>query len=401
VKKPKTLFKTRLLITSIFTLQNLESVMVGSLLLLGWIYLLRLNLIDLTNQLFIALAQAFKAGQLNLLGNPNFIDLVYYHGKIFTAHPPLPGLILVPLVYLFKNFSNQGYLFPFLNFLNFYLFYRLLKTVKTLKTNDVLWLCLAFFLASPYLFVGSFPIAWNSLLAITFLLSALLEFCTRKRSLVLGSLLALASLCRFNLFLVGIYLVADFWFEEGELKAKFKKIWRLSLPLVVVIITMFVYDWARFGDPLQTGNIYLSFASYAMPHGLFGLEYTPANLFSSLIKPPTFQLSSPFVIPPESGIGILFVSPYLLYLIKGRYSDRESKFLWGIIGVLALPILLWFSSGGSQFSFRFALDFLPFIFILLARSFKKGLPLAFKGIILVSVFCDWFLFYQYVLNLSG
>jgi len=69
--------------------------------------------------------------------------------------------------------------------------------------------------------------------------------------------------------------------------------------------------------------------------------------------------------------------------------------------VLALPILLWFSSGGSQFSFRFALDFLPFIFILLARSFKKGLPLAFKGIILVSVFCDWFLFYQYVLNLSG
>ena len=87
-------------------------------------------------------------------------------------------------------------------------------------------------------------------------------------------------------------------------------------------------------------------------------EISELNIFKS--KP------SPF------GVGILFISPLLLLVFK-RFSKNIIE-VQSWLGIIPVAILTFchYAQGWVQFGYRFLLDFLPFLMIILALKFKPS-----------------------------
>ena len=65
------------------------------------------------------------------------------------------------------------------------------------------------------------------------------------------------------------------------------------------------------------------------------------------------------------GMGLVFASPWLLLLARARQRCPQRLGLVLAALAVALPALLYQNSGQVQFSYRFALDFLPLLLVLL------------------------------------
>jgi hypothetical protein len=81
----------------------------------------------------------------------------------------------------------------------------------------------------------------------------------------------------------------------------------------------------------------------------------------------------PYLKADGWGLAIWYTSPLFLYLIKFKKSPYMVSAIAAIF-VLAIPSLLYFGIGFSQFGYRYSLDFLPFLFLILLPTFKEGLP---------------------------
>jgi len=79
--------------------------------------------------------------------------------------------------------------------------------------------------------------------------------------------------------------------------------------------------------------------------------------------------------------------------IVGALAERlgregvEIVSLWAGLAVLAImiPIMLWFSTGWVQFGYRYSLDFLPFLLILIASGMGDRIGKGTVAIVAVSL----------------
>lgn len=162
----------------------------------------------------------------------------------------------------------------------------------------------------------------------------------------------------------------------------------------------------RFGSFTEQGytnqivsNKYLE---KAREYGLMSLIHVPGNLYYFLLSGPipvfkdniSHVLQFPFVKANPWGMSIFLTSPIFIYLFSLSYKDRLSKILIITIAAIALPIFLYYGIGWRQFGYRYALDFLPFLFFLLIKNYKerfKELSLGFKTVIIISSLTNLYL----------
>jgi hypothetical protein len=69
-------------------------------------------------------------------------------------------------------------------------------------------------------------------------------------------------------------------------------------------------------------------------------------------------------------MGIIFTSPLLFLALKPDFKEKLERNLFIGATAIALIDFLHYMQGWVQFGYRFALDFLPFLMILLAVKFK-------------------------------
>jgi len=100
-------------------------------------------------------------------------------------------------------------------------------------------------------------------------------------------------------------------------------------------------------------------------------------------------LEFPYLKVNHFGMAIWFSSPLFIYLLLAR---RQVYTLSASIGIaiLMIPSLFYFGIGISQFGYRYSLDFLPLLFLVLLSSFKNGLPKFAKVLIAVGIFFNGF-----------
>ncbi len=112
----------------------------------------------------------------------------------------------------------------------------------------------------------------------------------------------------------------------------------------------------------------------------------PLHLFTFLIEPPIVT-SSLQVSPSPYGMGILFTTPLLFLALKPYFKKGVETSL--IIGSLAIALIdfMHYMQGWVQFGYRFVLDFLPFLLILLAIRFKLNKKNLF--LLLVSIIVNF------------
>src|SRR5690606_2993688 len=140
--------------------------------------------------------------------------------------------------------------------------------------------------------------------------------------------------------------------------------------LALIGAALALHNQVRFDDLFEFGHRYLEirWQERIQTYGMFGLHYLWRNLECMLWLWPQVQLSPLHVRWSIHGMGLLLGSPWLLCLFAARDPLPQRLGLWLAAIAVAVPALLYHNSGQVQFSYRFALDFLPFLLVLLVAG---------------------------------
>jgi uncharacterized membrane protein len=99
----------------------------------------------------------------------------------------------------------------------------------------------------------------------------------------------------------------------------------------------------------------------------------------------------PFLRRDPWGMSIFFTSPMFLWAGKAPWNKKESVIALLTVCVLALVIFGYYGIGYNQFGYRYALDFYPFLFLLLCYGVKQRISNWLKIVILCSFCLNFFL----------
>jgi hypothetical protein len=173
----------------------------------------------------------------------------------------------------------------------------------------------------------------------------------------------------------------------------------IGLGLAIPALLLFTYNYQRFGSPLESGyglaKLGGDITKVARSYGLFSIVHVPKNLFMMLLQGPLpWQnendpvLSFPYIWPSPWGMGLLYTTPALIFLFRGLRSRLSQPLtqacLLGFVGV-AIPTVLYYGVGWIQFGYRYALDFMPFLIILAALGFRRGMSRWAVALVLIGV----------------
>jgi hypothetical protein len=320
-------------------------------------------------------------------------DISIYNGKFYMYFGPLASIILMPFVAFFgKNFPQIIIGIGTLA-VSFFAVYSIAKSFKFSKA-DSLWLSL-FFAFSTVLFSTSVINITSYLveaLGVPLVLLSLAEYFKKRRPLLIGLFLGLAVLTRVTLILALMFFVVEF-IKKGLSKRDFLL---LLLPFVFCLFVFGFYNFLRFHSFFETGYSYHMAHPFPLSrnfeYGEISLIHLPANLYSFLIMPPEpilyyakgFVLRFPYLVANPWGMAIWFTSPLFLMLFRFK---KNKYFLSTVIAIicLAIPVFTYFSVGFAQFGYRYALDFLPFLFLLLIPSLFPKLSKTAIALITIGV----------------
>jgi len=365
------------------------------------------------DQHFSVLAESFLQGKLYFLEQYSswWHDAVYFNGHYYWPQGPLPAVILMPFVFLFKSLNipfYQSYVQIFFCLGVYFLIYKISRKLRY-TALDSLFLAFAFTFATSFIGVSFWSTGWffSQVVATFLLLAVIKEYVTEKRLWVMGILFGLILLTRVTAFLGIVFVFWQIFLDKGKnIKQRARSALWLTSVVIPFILIFGAYNWPRFGSLFEQGYNLQMIAgnlSGAKSYGLFNTVHLPGNLYYFLIAPPepvfrdTFShvLIYPFIKANPWGLGILFTSPYLIYLFFLRYKGKISAVLLLTVFVIAIPVFTYYGIGWYQFGYRYSLDFMPFLFLLFMNSYRlkyKALSPGLRGMIIFSGIFDLFLF---------
>jgi hypothetical protein len=102
-----------------------------------------------------------------------------------------------------------------------------------------------------------------------------------------------------------------------------------------------------------------------------------------------------------TGMGIFFTSPYLLQLFTNKWSDisRTTRYLLPPILLSTLVLFSFYGVGAFQFGYRYALDFMPELFVLfmvLYRQRHDRITTGMSWLLLGAGICNFYLLMFYL-----
>jgi hypothetical protein len=214
----------------------------------------------------------------------------------------------------------------------------------------------------------------------------LIEWHDRRRALVLGLLIGLAALARPTLLLAAVPFGLALLFETRQ---RFATALAFGLPLVAAIAVTGWWDYVRFGSVLETGY---SLSWVAPPlavlrdQGLFSTTHLPTNLALFLGGGYTVRDAFPWLVPSTEGQSILLTMPALLIAVGTTLRDRTNQVLWACVVLTAIPVFLYYGGGGgATYGYRYAMDFVPFLFVLVAVALRDRFGNLERTLIALSI----------------
>lgn len=163
----------------------------------------------------------------------------------------------------------------------------------------------------------------------------------------------------------------------------------VTIPFVLGVATL-AYNYARFGSVADFG--YMRIPQVAsedfFKHGLFSPYAIHRNAKAMLFGGWTVTERWPHLIPHGFG-GSIFISCPLLILLF-RFKKRLNDWAlvaasWLAIFILTLALWLHANPGGWQFSYRYGMILLPWMFLILLSNGKKKVSYPEGALFLVSV----------------
>ena len=158
----------------------------------------------------------------------------------------------------------------------------------------------------------------------------------------------------------------------------------LSLPAILALATA-GYNFARFHSIFDFGYIHIPEVAHEpwYQHGLFSLNAIPWNVYTMLFQGYESLAHFPYIRPNGFGCSIFLASPFLCLLF--RQGGRYKVVAWVAISVLTLVLWLHGNPGSWQFSYRYAMILLPWMFLLLTGNGPAKMMVPEISLFIVSV----------------
>jgi hypothetical protein len=173
-------------------------------------------------------------------------------------------------------------------------------------------------------------------------------------------------------------------------------IWFLIVPVALGLLTA-AYNLARFHSIFDFGyaRIPKLLQEPWYQHGLFSLHAIPGNIYHMLFKGlgdtvPKF----PYILPYAFGCSIFIASPFLFLLFRegGKYKAAA----WIAIGLLTAALWCHGNPGGWQFSYRYAMTLLPWMFLLIVGNGPAKVSVIEISLFAVSVAINALATYEFL-----
>lgn len=367
-----------------------------------------------TDKHLVLLAQRFTEKHIALLPDERLPlgDVADYFHNFYLYFGPFPSLALMPFVMVFGEHIPQSILGIGSLIVSFFCIYQISR-VFSFTRIDSLWLALFFtcstvLLSSSLINISAYQV---EALTVPLILLSVREYFTKKRPFLIGLFLGATLLTRAVLVLAIVFFVIEF--TKKRITAR--QLLLLSLPVIGAGLLFGMYNMRRFHSFTETGYKYnMTLHTYPLSENLsYGYMHPihiPANLYSFLLMPPQpvtkdshgFVLTFPYVKANPWGMAIWYTSPLFMMVII-RFRTNKYTLPAGItMFVLSVPLFLYYSIGFAQFGYRYTLDFLPFLFLLLlpclSGKLSRGsialiiMGVLFNGIYITSLWGDYPLF---------
>lgn len=318
---------------------------------------------------FLRLSQAFLEGKYYINENPPWLSelIPTKDGKFYTVHPPMPAILLIPFVMIFKNFQQQylahiiGALIPVV------VFNLSLKIKKNMKL--AIWSSFLSGFGTIIWFLSSVGSSWylGQITACLFLLLAIYKLIISDDPLKIGVFLGAAYLSRVNIIICIPFFI--FLLKNKNIK-EFAK---LILGFMPFFIFNSIYNYIRFGTIFDVGYSKIPgiFEEPWYQKGLVNISYIPNHLKILLLGMPKIINHFPYIIPSWAGMAMWLTTPAFVFSLFAPIKERIVKWSWISIFLISTIILSHGSTGFAQFGYRFAVDFYPFLFLLTIKGTVK------------------------------
>jgi len=339
-------------------------------------------------------ALAWREGSFHLPEDVPYLELAIYEGEYYVSFPPVPTLPELLCTYIWGMDTPDNALVALYALLAALgIFYGLRKKGFS-RPACVLY---SFFLTFascmlPLFLTGA---VWYQAQTLAFALTVwAIALVSAGRPTPGLFLYALAVGCRpFNV-VYGPVMMLIFWLdrrEEGLLPSIKKMSPGISLGLCVAAAYA-VFNYARFGNPLEFGHNYLP--EFSFQGGVqFSLAHVAKNAATFIGGWPFDRLGN----IKQFGFSLFIACPALALLVLNglcdlagrRFNLQKALVLMGF-GAQLFALLLHRTFGGFQFGARYTADLIPYMFMYLMTRRKKRFNW-YEGLIYAGglAFCAW------------
>lgn len=320
-----------------------------------------------------------------------------------VSFPPFPALVMLPFAAIWGYDTNDVLVTVLLGGLNAALLFVLLELLtrrghSTRGTRENLWLTFLFAFGSVAFFSSVRGEVWFTALVVgvTLHLAFLLAALDLRHPLLAGLALGAGMATRTPLAFCAIFFGWQLLFPGGRLRRDgwgdaFRKGLLFALPILAIGGALCLYNLERFDSPFEFGHAYLSGGAgkRIREHGLFSTWYLNQNLQAAILNVPRILTEPPWIQITKHGLGLLVTTPALVLLFRPKAMPPLHRALWLSVTAAAVPGLLYQNTGWEQFGYRFALDYFPYLVLLLAVG-ARPFTWRVKALVLAGVAVNLF-----------
>lgn len=337
-------------------------------------------------------------------------EIVTREKKYYVSFPPFPSMLMLPFVAVFHHRTNDVLLTVLMAGLVPALLYLLLRRIPRELSDGTatespasldLWLTVLFGVGSVFYFSAVQGQVWFTAHIVASLLAVLYLLCLFPlRPFACGLLCGALFLTRPQMAAMGLLFVLELVRRatqspaypslshlQKELFPTLRKligplIW-FALPAATLAGLGVTLNQLRFGRLFEFGHSFLQTiqADNIQRFGLMNYQFLPRNLATALTLLPKLLPQFPYVQVSYHGLALWFTTPALLFLLwpqvplwtpasvePSSQHERARQLRLGIcltIVPIALASLLYQNSGFVQFGYRFSLDYMVLLVLLL------------------------------------
>ena len=251
--------------------------------------------------------------------------------------------------------------------------------------------------------------AWQIALGLALLgqIAALYFVLVEFRPLVAGAFFALAignrtelAVCLPIFFYFLLKQIAPETSDWKALRQRAREKWQpfayfLIIPVALGLCTA-IYNYARFHSIFDFGyaRIPRLLQEPWYQHGLFSLHAIPWNMHKMLFEGFRDIPDFPYISFAPFGCSIFIVSPFLFLMFREGGSRKAAA--WIAIGLLTFALWAHGNPGGWQFSYRYGMVLLPWMFLLILGNGPEKISVIEAALFVLSVTINGIATYQFL-----